>query len=353
MTDQKLGPLRKDEKARLLQFLRRRQLNERMIGLLDEAKQAHDLKKGEVTTAKNATYEDIVDSITSALSHSWIEKEKVTRVLDNAEVAGRQHVCVFEVPQDDSERVIESLRAPTTLNTTQPEIEEFWNIPLEPYSRILTDTESLLLTKIIAPRKYWVEIDSVYTEDYIEIKRKREKERAAMVVKLSPKERILQLRVPIREQAPGVDTAKSVYSFIAELVASQYGAKGTEWFLRLKPIRIIDAFQKVIENRDDFELHMDTPENKFIKSSMSRKGAAELGSDIRDFDEWVFENGYARNSIRGIWKQPDSSGVDVRMHYEQIKLTKQVTRSIARLYFAKPYTDQDVEHVIKRIREHF
>jgi hypothetical protein len=352
MADSQLGPLGKDEKERLEQFLRRRQLNEKMVGLLDEAKKAHDLKRGEVTTAKNATYEDIVESITAALSHGWVTKDSVVRILDTAEVAGRQHVCLFEVPADDMDAIKQSLRTPTTLNTAPPELEEFWNIPLEPYSRILENDESVILSKVITGRRYWVDVDCIRTDDYIEIKRKREKERAALIIKLTPQAGIIQFRVPIKEHAPGVDTTKSVYAFIAELVASQYGDAGRNWFLRLKTMKISDAFQKIIKNREDFQLHTDTPENKFIKSSMSRKGSPESGTDIRDFDEWVYENGFARSSIRGIWKTSDTPGIDVRMHYEQVKVNQQLTRPLTRLYFAKPFTDQDVEHVIKRLREH-
>jgi hypothetical protein len=346
-------PIGKQDKERLQQFLRRRQLNETMVGLLEAAKQHHDLKRGEVTTAKNATYEDIVESIAAALSNEWLTKNSLIEVLDTAEVAGRQHVCLFEVSENDIALVTKSLRTPTTLNECPPELEEFWSIPREPYSRLSYKNQDVLLSKIITPRKYWVELEtSIRTEDYIEIKRRREKERAALIVKFTPQTRVIQFRVPIREHAPSQDTATSVYAFIAELVASQYGNTGRDWFLRLRALPICDAFQKIIDNRDDFELHTDTPENNFIKSSMSRKGGPESGGDIRDYDAWVFASGFARSSIRGIWKSPHKSGIEVRMHYEQVKVSQQLTRPLARLYFAKPYSDQELEHVIKRLREH-
>lgn len=347
------SPLGKDEEQRLEQFLRRRQLKNRMVDLLTTAKESHDLKRGEVTTARDAPYEDIVTSLTAALTNGWLDTQTLTEAFDNAEIAGRQHVCPFLVDPGDLDAVRKSLRTPKTLNTRPTELNEFWHTPLEPYTRILTDRANLLLTKIVGTRKYWVELEnSIRTDDYEEIKRKRQKERAAMVLKLDPIDRLLQFRVPIRENAPGEDTAKSVYAFITDLVHSQYGDDGVAWLLRLKPLKICDAFQKIIENREDFQLHTDTPENKFFKSSMSRKGAPELGKDIRDFDQWVFDSGFARSSIRGVWKRGEGC-IDVRMHFEQVKVNDQLTRHVARLYFAKPYGDEDVEHVIGRIREHF
>lgn len=346
-------PIGKDEKERLEHFLKRRQLNERMVKLLESVKEAHALKAGQVTTAKDASYEDIVESLTNALREGWLDTEALTKILDEAEIAGRQHVCLFAVDEADAAAVVASLGSPRTLNDKPTELEEFWKIPLEPYTRILPTRDGHTLSKIIAVRKYWVDIDRVTQPDYKKVEQKREKERAAMIVKYNPTSRLLQFRVPIKEQAPGVDTSKSVYEFITDLVQSQYGDKGIEWLLRLKPLKIGDAFQKIVQNREDFQLHTDHPENKHFKSSMSKKGAPELGKDIRDYTEWVYENGFARSCIRGIWGKEGECKVDVRMNYEQVKVSKTLTRPVARLYFAKPYCDEDIEHVIQRIRDHF
>lgn len=346
-------PIGKDEKERLEHFLKRRQLKERMVKLLESVKEAHCLKAGQVTTAKDASYEDIVQSLTNSLGEGWLGTEALTKILDEAEIAGRQHICLFSVDETDAAAVSASLGSPRTLNDKPTELEEFWKIPLEPYTRILPERHGQTLSKIIAVRKYWVDIDRVSQPDYKKVEQKREKERAAMIIKYDPTSHLLQFRVPIKEQAPGVDTSKSVYEFIAELVQSQYGDAGIAWLLRLKPFKIGDAFQKIVQNRDDFQLHTDHPENKHFKSSMSKKGAPELGKDIRDYSEWVYENGFARSCIRGIWGSGDGPKIDVRMHYEQVKVSKTLTRQVARLYFAKPYSDEDVEHVIQRVRDHF
>jgi hypothetical protein len=349
----KQTPIGKDEKQRLGQFLKRRQLKEQIVGLLEEIRKEHDLKRGQVTTAKNATYEELVEALANALNSGWLTVDKVAAVLDEAELSGRQHVCLFVVDEGDLNTVKTSLLSPKTHNKDKVQFEEFWDIPLEPYTRVLSDTAASVLSKTITARKYWVEIDRVTKEDYIKVERKREKERAALVIKLDLQSRLLQFRVPIKEQAPGVDTSKSVYEFITEMVESQYGKSGLVWLSRLKPLKIGDAFQNIVKNRDDFELHTDHPENKHIKSVMSRKGSPDTATDIRDFDQWVFESGFARSCIRGMWKRDEDDRIDVRMHYEQVKVNKTLNRNIARLYFAKPYTDEEVEHVIKRIREHF
>jgi hypothetical protein len=56
-------------------------------------------------------------------------------------------------------------------------LEEFWKIPLEPYTRILPTRGGHTLSKIIAVRKYWVDIDLVSQPDYKKVEQKRKKER--------------------------------------------------------------------------------------------------------------------------------------------------------------------------------
>lgn len=345
-------PIGKEEKKRLAQFLKRRQLKERIVTLLEEIKQEHDLKRGQVTTDKNATYDTLVEALANSLNNEWLSVDRIAAILDEAELAGRQHICLFDVDQGDLPAIQTDLRSPTTLNKEKVQFDEFWKIPLEPYSRILSDTAAGLVSKIVAVRKYWVEIDRVTKEDYIKVERKREKERAALVIKLDPATRILQFRVPLREQAPGVDTTKSVYEFITELVDSQYGDFGLKWLMKLKPLRIGDAFKKIVKNREDFQLHTDHPENKHFKGVMSRKGSPELVGDLRDFDQWVYESGFGRSCIRGTWTINPETRVDFRMHYEKVKVNDTLTRDIARVFLAKPYKDDEVEYVIRRIREH-
>ena len=344
--------LGKGERLRLLQFLKRRQLKDRVISLLEETKVQHDLKRGQIATSKTATYEELTDSIATAIKQDWLAPLKLTQLLDDAELAGRQHVCLFSLETKDIDTISAMLRSPTTLNKDDVQLEEFWTIPFEPYSRIVKDDSAELVVKVITARQYWVETELEAQEDLIRLERRRERERAALIIKLDKSNLRLQFRVPIKERAANVDTAKSVYQFVADLVESQFGDDGLTQLSKLKPLRIGDAFQKIIANRDDFLLHTDHPENKLFKSTMSRKGSPETGKDIRDLDEWVFEAGFARNCIRGIWSDESLGSIDVRMHYESIKVAKSLSRVISRLFFAKPYPDEVVEHAIKRVSEH-
>lgn len=344
-----------EDRNRLGHFLKRRQLNDRIVELLKGAKEAHDLKRGEITTAQNASYDNLTESLAKAISHGWISREELTSVLHDGETAGRQHICVFSVPEDSRETVEAMLRSPRTLNTEEPQLSDFWTIPLEPYSRILLDDKNTLMVKTVAPRDYWVVSEERPSEDLIEITKEREKERSAIIFKYTPANGFLQCRVPTREKKPGADTSKSVYEFLAEIASSEFASEGDSGAQSLLGLvdrfELGNSFQKIIENREDFELHKDTPENQDLKTSMAHRASADDAKDIRDYDEWVYEKGFARTSIKGKWKRGEDA-ILVHMHDESVKLGKQLSRHVSRLFFPRPCTDADIEHVITRIKDH-
>lgn len=340
-----------EQQERLSHFLKRRQLNENMVNLLKQIKDDHDLKRGQVTTAQNATYDTIIESLTTSLNEGWVTTQQVVEILDGAEIAGRQHVCVFTIPDDLVDEVVTSIEQPATLNTQGLTLSEFWEIPQEPYTRLIQNDQRLLVMKVIAPRYYWVSNETQESEDLIEIIKRREKERTAVILRLDRVTKTLQARVPIREKASNLDTTKSVYSFLVEIIESQYGDDGMTWFNKLARFPLSDSFQKIIENREDFSLFTDTPENQHFKSSMSHKGAGDDASDIRDFEQWGFAEGFARTSLRGKWKIDDVD-IHVRMHADKVKMGQQISREVCRLFFPRPCTDAQVEHVIERIKAH-
>ena len=170
-------------------------------------------------------------------------------------------------------------------------------------------------------------------------------------MKLDAEHRTLQFRVPISENAQDTETARAVYEFIEALVASQFGAGGQEWFLKLRHWPVGSAFEQIVNNHEDFELHTDTPENNRFKGSLSKKGVMTDGVDLRGMEEWHYASGYARSSLRGCWKT-STSAVDVRMHEDRVKVGPQTARTLARFFFPKPCNDAEVEHVIHRVREH-
>lgn len=343
--------LTEEQQNRLSHFLKRRQLKEVFVELLNKIKDDQDLKRGEITTAQNATYDAIVESLRKSLNEGWVTTDQIVSILDEAEVAGRQHICVFQVAENQVDTVATSILQPETFNDDATTLEEFWEIPLEPYTRLIRNDESVVIMKIVAPRYYWVSNETHPSEDLIEITKRREKERTAVVIKLDKVNRLVQIRVPIREKASKLDTTSSVYAFASKLIESQYGDPGIAWFNGLTRFPLADSFQKIIENRDDFELYTDTPENQHFKSSMSHKGAGDAVKDIRDFDQWGYAEGFARSSVRGSWKIGDTP-VHVRMRSEKVKTGHQMTRAICRLFFTRPCTDEQVEHVIERIKAH-
>lgn len=341
-----------DEQDRISHFLKRRQLNNQMVEVLREIKEKQDLKRGEVVTAQNATYDAITESLSKALKEGWITTERVTEILDTAEVAGRQHVLLFNVPDDLLEDIQSTFQQPETLNTNGVQLEEFWEVPIGSYTRLLQNDENFLVVKVIARRFYWLSEETQPSDDRIEIVKQREQERSAVIIKLNKTTKLMQFRVPVREKAPNADTGRSVYEFLTDIVESQFGAAGLEQFNKLHAFPIEETYQKIIDNREDFQLLTDTPENQHFKSSMSHKGASETASDLRDYEQWGFKEGFARTSLRGLWQLVDDNSVDVRMHSEKIRTGSQVTRKVARLFFPKPCSDLEVEHVIRRIQEH-
>jgi hypothetical protein len=341
-----------EEAKRLLQLLKRRQLKTKAIALLTDIKERKDLKRGQVSTDKNATYEIIIESIKKSLNEGWLQPGEFTQLLDNAELAGRQHVCLFEVSSDLLEAVRTSLLNPATLNDEPIALEEFWEIPLEAYTRVLSSSgTSLLILKIVTHRSYWIRTREAVSANENIVHEKCDKERAAVIVKLDAEQRLLQFRVPISENTQNIDTARAIYEFIKGAVASQFGDEGLAWFVKLPHWPVGSAFENIVNNRDDFELYTDTPENNKFKASISKKGYPEDGVDVRSLAEWNFANGYARTSIRGSWKMADSS-VDVRMHADRVPVGDQTVRQLARFFFPKPCNDNEVEHVISRVWQH-
>lgn len=340
-----------EQQQRLTHFLKRRQLNEGMVAFLKQVKEDQDLKRGQVTTAQNATYDSIIESLTTSLNEGWVTTQQVVDILDGAEIAGRQHVCVFAIPDDLLEKVSTSIQSPATLNVQGVTLDEFWEIPQEPYTRLIKNDQHSLVMKVIAPRYYWVSEETQSSEDLIEIVKRRAKERTAVIIKLEHDTKLLQIRVPIREKASNLDTTNSVYSFIVEIIKSQYDDEGLTWFNKLARFPLADSFQKIIENRTDFALYTDTPENQHFKSSMSHKAAGDDAADIRDFDQWGFAEGFARMSLRGAWTHDDVA-IHVRMYADKVKTGSQMSREVCRLFFPRPCADDQVEHVIERIKAH-
>ena len=277
---------------------------------------------------------------------------------------GRQHVLLFRVPDEIKglpeayDGLSDLLRTPETVDEQPVTLDEFWKIPLEPYTRILRDDDEELLLKIVSPRDYWVSDETEESADLVVIRKERKRERSAVIVKYEKKHAILQFRVPVRERAPNADTAVSVYKFVADIVDSQFGETGMSVFNQLPLFQVSDAFPQLVNNKDDFEMHSDAPENQHIKSSMSHKGTPDTATDIRNFEHWNYGEGFARTRVRGAWilkantAEEEDRSVHVHMLQDNVRLDNSSSRRVARVFFSRPCTDMEVTHVVRRIEQH-
>jgi hypothetical protein len=334
------------------QFMRRRQLNSRLIELLKTTKESKELKKGDLITAQSSPYDVIAMEINKAISKGWVAASDVVRILDSSEVAGRQHVLLFRGNSSWLSLLSGALRESHGITVEALSMAEFWEIPKAPFIRVLSDNQDSFLAKIVSPRSYWVINEDPVSDDRVVITKEREKERSAVIVKIDFVRNLVQFRVPIREKTPLMDTGKTVYQFVRDLLQSAAGEVGSRSFVELEPFPIADSFQAMVDNREDFILLADTPENEDFKTSMAHKGATTDAKDVRDFEGWGFKTGFARTSLRGLWQMNDEYSVLCRMYSESVKTSNAISRTIARLFFPRPCTDQEVEHVIQRISDH-
>jgi len=346
--------LSKDDKQSLLRFLERRNLKERVIECFAHIIEQKNLKRGDLTQDKNATYAILTDGLEKAISKGWMTEQELISLLDDSEVAGRQHVCIYEVPAASITDTLSAIRQPTALQNGVASVGDFWDLPSASYARVLRDTSSEALVKIVSRRRYWrSEIDSSRSNaDEEWIHRWIEEERSAVVIKCSKSTRILQIRVPPRERSPQAETGKSIHDFAIQLLGTHYSIGKGSWLSKVKLFSITDAFNKILENKQDFVLRHDTPESDTAKSRLSKKGSIKELKDLRDDEMWTFGNGYARKTLRGTWvvkKKPIYS----HLNLDKLKTAKGGSIEFARVFFPHFATDSEVDHVIQRIRDHF
>lgn len=342
-----------ENKLALARFLERRDLKERVLTLFGAAVSEHELKRGELTQSKSATYAVLSEHVEKAISNDWISEQQVVALLDESEVAGRQHVCIYDLPEHGVPGILNALRDPKSQRRASAKLTDFWELPSASYARVLRSTNDEVLVKLVAQRKYWrSEIDLSQSSDDEEwIHRWVETERAAVIVKAIRQSGVVQIRVPPREHLAGSETGKSVYGFAIELLGSHFDIGKNSWFSKLKLFSITDAYNNILDNRDDFVLRHDTPESDTAKSRLSKKGAIRDLEDLRDDEMWQFSDGYARESLRGTWLVSEKQ-VYSHLNLDNVRLSQSTTVEYARVYFPRLVTDAEVDHVIQRIRDH-
>ena len=339
------------EKSRFISFIKHRRLNHRLIELLVNAKAQHNLKGADLRTAKNLSYADITVSVLKSINKNWITVDDVVALLDLSEVAGKQHICVFRLPDRGKKAIGDTLRTPSGVVDDSPTLADFHSLPTDSKIRLLKSTNDVVIAKIIAQRSYWITNVLKRDPEREVFEKVKHRERSAIIVKYNRKRGTLQVRVPPREKGPG-ETGKAVYQFIKSALGAHYPVDSKSWFHKLVHFPIGDSFTKILRNTSDFELWYDSPEDSSTKTRISRKGRPKKGIDLRKEKNWQYQNGYARNTLRGFWSCPRTADVYIHMNADNVRVSKSTMRAFARMFVPDLCLDEDIDHVIQRVQDH-
>jgi len=346
--------LDKAESQALERFCVLHHLKDALVALLKSATETHELKRGEITTAANAPYERLLGAIGSAVSNGWISENEFVSLLDNGEFAGRQHICLFRVKATEQAKILNSLRNPSDLDDTLPALDSFYSTPKGWTTRIISDKGQEFVAKIVGPREYWDLDEQMLSEDHIQIDKRRQRERSAIIIKYQSNDKLLQLRLSVSIRRYGQETGKAVHDLLEKAIKAQCGDEGKAWFDKLEYFPIADSYPKIMKNKNDFVLDTDTPYDHDVKATMARRGTYDV--DLRDNPHWTFGKDCARSSIRGFWLTPNGQagheGINTFLHEDSLKIDSKTTKKMARIFIIKSCTDGDIEHVIQRIRDH-
>ncbi len=345
-----------DERDYLEQFLKHRRLNKRAIDRLATAK-AEAPKGVELKAGKTLSYSGIVRELITAVENGLVKLDELIDMLDQSELAGRQHIALFRFPEKNVKAFMELLRSPTGRVHDKPTMRDFVRIPRFSTLRVLSDDDDQFVAKIVTRRSYWITNELEKSADRELFERRRHTERAAVILKCLPSLGIVQIRVPPREKSQQ-DTAKTVHEFLRLAINGHYPIddKGS-WFSQLRHFDIGAAFGKMVKNKTDFELWRDTPENKSVKHQLARQGAPKPGNDLRKEKTYQFEDGYSRKGIRGFWTLPAEDGqaaerLFIHMNLDELRTSATEKHPVARLVVSNLCDDEDLDHVVGRIAAH-
>lgn len=337
-----LSPVRRE---RFEFLLKHRRLNDAMTTLLADAKKRHQLKKTELKASKTLSYASIVEQLTEAIRQKWISEADLARILDDSELAGRQHLQILTVVPKKAEELKKLLRSPEHLTQSAPSLLEFLDVPSSPSARILKDDGEGITVKLVLMREYWYTANTKESQDEKIILMKRQKERSAVILKYKP-DHTLQCRVPPREKSQS-DSAKTFAEFLGETFEIYYPGFSDGAAKSLQDAALSDAIPGVVKDEQSFVLWQDNPVGKNVQSRMAGRGRPNKDFELRKAKEWNYKDGYARKSIRGFWKLP--SGEYTYFHISRDSDGKNSTPS-TRIVFPDVISDAELEHVLKSIR---
>ncbi|QDT77291.1 hypothetical protein Mal35_07170 [Gimesia maris] len=340
-----------EQKQRLENFMKHRRLNDESIKLLSQAKKNHELKSTDLRTASNLTYPNITEQLIKAVNNGWLSLDEIVMLLDNSELSGKQHVCLFQLPEKSPGKILNVLRNPGGDFGTTATIDDFLRLPTGSTVRVVRDETNEVAVKIVTRRSYWTTQLLEQKPDREIFERLRHEERAAVIVKADLNNKILQCRVPPREKGPQ-QTGNAVYKFLMDSLQNHYAIDSKSWFGKLRLFPMSDAIPKILANKTDFELWHDTPENKNTRTKMSKRGRPKAGNDLRNEQNWQFSQGYSRTNIRGFWRDGKNDPIYVHMNADRVRISQSETRDFARLVINELCTDGELDHVVNRIRQH-
>jgi hypothetical protein len=234
-----------DDKAQFANFLKHRRLNTTAVATFAKIREENEIKATELHAAKNLSYNEIADNLIKAVNKGWMTLEELVEMLDGSELAGKQHVCVFQLPDEGRNKILATLRSPTGTIADNPAISEFLVLPTHSKVRVLKNTADEVVLKIVTRRDYWTTncLEAEPTRELYE--RLKYQGRSAVIVKCNMTTGLVQIRVPPREKGPS-ETAKVVYEFGLQAMGKHLPLDDGSWFTQLKQFPVAKAFPKIL-----------------------------------------------------------------------------------------------------------
>lgn len=331
--------------------MKRRQLKDQILPLLKEIKEKHKEEAESLSLGGSPNYEALVDAVAACWGRGLLSTEVLTGKLDQAELAGKQHVILFKVPEEKVELTRQRLAAKTSLLARRG-VKEFLKVPTSTTAYLLADTAEEIVVKLVGRRLDWVEHVREKRDDWEVIERRRVIERTSIIIKFASVHNVLQIRVPPRGGFGVSETSRKVYLVALAVLDSAYGKEGTALLQDVSAFPLDAAYAKLVKNRTDFIMLSDSPENPHFRAMFAGRGARGV-QDIRDLKDYSFDKStFARTMMRGGWKTDEEVYAYTTMHWEKVKTSSNAQRDIARIYFPHMNTDAEVERVIGRICDH-
>ena len=361
LADYLMIDLTDDQFSKLAKLIERRRVKNEFVELLALAKKAQVetltvSERKPISASKDQNYSKLLRQLIQCVEQKLLNEQTIVEILSGSEIAGNQHVMLFEVPQPDKKdkttiAFLDFVASPKHQRNKAETLAEFIAPPKSSHCRILSKSDDEVTVKFVSERNYWLvnELAEGATLDRRLFERLRQRERSAIVLKVSISKGLIQVRVPPTEKG-GIGSASSHYEFARDTIASHYPH---DWFSKLKSLPITDAFPTLVNDDDTLvSLWADSPEDDDISSRIKNQGRPNISSDLRKNTNWKFKNGYARTSLYAYFRcaEQKTSTMYARLHAD--KLRKAGKGTLARLFVPRSCKDEELEDAIARIRKH-